>query len=1081
MLKRRAQHAVLAFAWAALAGACNDYTVPEARDRSFSDCCGGAGTCVGRALVSPDDATRLPVDSCGEGLLCAPSDLVDQDTALLKACTSASTGAEGRCLPSCMPELQNRAGIARDDCPENKLCTPCFNPIDGSDTRACRLGKDTGPTRPGVTFPGCCSDLGKCVPSALVPVADAAKLGKDSCAEANLCVPTALAADSRAVPTTCHVKTTGAEGRCLPACLPQVAAMASELAQDDCSASELCTPCFDPRDGKSTGSCALGADLPKEPPVVFGNCCGDLGRCVPDTLVPASSKAKLGQDSCGAANLCAPAWLALDPTSAPDSCTVAATQAEGRCLAACLPDIAARASQLRQDGCGMGMLCAPCYDPITGTSSGACALGGDKGPTKPAITFDACCGSAGLCVPSSLVDDSDEKKLGKDSCDEGDALCVPAPLAKDPKFVPRTCTVSKLSAEGRCLPACLPAVAAQRDGLAQDGCDAAELCTPCFSPIDGSNTGACNIGADPGPQAPPSMFAECCSAQGRCVPPALIPAPNRTQLGVDVCATASDLCLPDRLLLDPDSIFKDCTLRGSNAEGRCLPACLPSVAARASQLEQRTCELGSLCTPCFDPFTGAATGACTIGGDKGPKTPAMPFASCGNELGRCVPSELVPATDRTRLSKDSCASATDLCVPSPLAMNPSYHFAGCTQVLTGAEGRCLPSFLPDVAARATQLQQDSCAAGHLCTPCFEPVDGMNTGACALGGDAPTKPATLFGDCCGELGRCVPTPFVPADNASQLDGTGCAASNLCVPETLARNPKAVAPSCRIVSTGAEGRCLPACLPQIAARASQLTQETCAAGNLCSPCYDPVSGASTSACDLGGDTGPKEGPITFGWCCNDGQYNQGRCVPIPLVPEKSRPQLGRDTCESDELCAPRPGLDDPKWVPQTCREPKSGAEGRCLLACLPSIASQLNKLSVGSCEGNARCAPCFDPLTGNNTGACSSTVADPGPQEPAKVFADCCGGGGRCIPPSAVPAGSPGLWAQECTGGDVCAPDTLVENPGSKLTWCSSVLGDGRCVSRCFLTDDQAFWSTSGACPGSDELCVPCGFAPAGVCT
>jgi hypothetical protein len=1081
MSYRRASSAVrtLALACAGLAFGCNDYTVPEQRDQSFSNCCAGVGTCVARALVSQDNASRLPVDSCGDGLLCAPSDLVDMDHARLTSCTSVATGAEGRCLPACMPELAGRVGLARDECMEGKLCAPCFNPIDGSDTRACRVGKDPGPSKPPVVFPGCCGELGKCVPSSLVPADDVSRLGKDSCTEAALCVPSALAADVNAAPLGCHVASTGAEGRCLPACLPDVAARASELSQESCPSAHLCTPCFDPRDGKSTGACTLGGDSgPKEPPVVFGNCCGDLGRCVPDALVRTNDRAKLVPDSCPANNLCAPAWLARDTRSAPDRCVVAATKAEGRCLAQCLPDIAKRADQLRQDGCGMGMLCAPCFDPTNGSTSGACALGGDPGPSAPPVTFDPCCGAAGLCVPQSLVDPSDSKKLGRDSCEEAEALCVPAPLAKDPKFVPKSCTVSKLNVEGRCLPACLPAVAAQSEGLLQDSCAAEELCTPCFSPIDGSNTGACNIGADPGPLKPPSLFAECCGMLGRCLPPALVPEAQRAKLGVDVCTTPTDLCLPDALLLDPDAVFKSCSLRGSNAEGRCLPACLPSVAARASQLEQRDCEAANLCTPCFDPFDGSATGACTVGGDPGPKQAAQPFASCGNQLGRCIPAELVAAPERAKLGQDSCASAADVCVPAPLAKDPKHKFNACTQASTGAEGRCLPAFLPDVAARASQLAPDSCEAGHLCTPCFEPFDGASTGACTLAGDAPSKPAVRFADCCGELGRCIPESLVPSENRSRVDGSGCAASNLCVPETLARDPKSAFPSCQVSSTGAEGRCLPACLPQIAARAAQLKQESCTAGSLCSPCFDPISGASTGACDIGGDPGPKQGAVTFGWCCDDGKYQQGRCVPYELVPESSRAQLGRDSCGDGDLCTPRPSLDDPNYVPDSCREPRSGAEGRCLLSCLPAIQAKGNQLSQSSCQYNQRCAPCFDPISGNDTGACKSSPKD-SPKEAAKVFGWCCGGGGRCVPPSAVPPNSKQLSQQQCYGSDVCAPRAQVEVPGSKLPYCDTDGGEGRCIARCFLTEDEAFWGAEGRC-GNGDLCMPCVFLPSGLC-
>ena len=67
----------------------------------------------------------------------------------------------------------------------------------------------------------------------------------------------------------------------------------------------------------------------------------------------------------------------LDGTYQPQSCETGLIQilfgadyAEGRCLPDCLPGV--DNFLIGRDGCDPGMKCAPCLDPLTGDSSGAC-------------------------------------------------------------------------------------------------------------------------------------------------------------------------------------------------------------------------------------------------------------------------------------------------------------------------------------------------------------------------------------------------------------------------------------------------------------------------------------------------------------------------------------------------------------------------------------------------------------------------------------------------------------------------------------------------------------------------------------
>jgi hypothetical protein len=167
----------------------------------------------------------------------------------------------------------------------------------------------------------------------------------------------------------------------------------------------------------------------------------------------------------------------------------------------------------------------------------------------------------------------------------------------------------------------------------------------------------------------------------------------------------------------------------------------------------------------------------------------------------------------------------------------------------------------------------------------------------------------------------------------------------------------------------------------------------------------------------------------------------------------------------------------FVPPGCRDSLNGAEGRCVPSCLPALQERIRFLEQGACPAAHVCAPCFDPITGSATGACSFP-ADPGPRERPVVFETCCGPSantatGLCVPKRLIPEGAPELPAQTCTTrGSVCAPKRLVNDPEARFPACTSVSASrGVCVESCYLPSLAQVVSFQGNCP-SGQLCVSC---------
>lgn len=524
--------------------------------------------------------------------------------------------------------------------------TPDPVPPPGDVTVAMPVDPCTMPDRQVVDpalLPSCdLCDKARCVPNGLVPEEQRDLLA--ACDDDNLCVPDSLVAGGGTFLLKSCRSVSDTEGRCVSKCLPQVASQLDRLPVDTCADDEVCAPCFDPLTGEATGACGLSCDPgPEEPPKVYAGCCGDLGTCVPGELVPEAARPLLGALDCAAEGaLCAPTNQVIDPTFVPASCRAVAG-AEGRCLAGCLPPVAERADQLTISTCEPGELCVPCYDPVTGVSTGACEQGMDAPLEAPAL-FERCCGDGsesgdlGLCVPGDLVPEAQQPLLGTDSCGGEGNVCAPRDVVAG-SYAPDRCG-SWLDAEGRCLPACLPPVAAQAARLTQDVCGDGKLCTPCFDPLTGLETGACSLEGDSPQVEPPVVFPKCCNTGGKdrgtCVPKVLAgnQADVAPRLDCDSSTGTADeyVCAPDEKVADLSYKFPSCTTKAScglnpicllaglsRQRGACLPACMLAEQASVAGIKPATtyqrgddCQEGEICAPCNLPFLagGGSTGAC---------------------------------------------------------------------------------------------------------------------------------------------------------------------------------------------------------------------------------------------------------------------------------------------------------------------------------------------------------------------------------------------------------------------------------------------------------------------------------------
>jgi hypothetical protein len=258
-------------------------------------------------------------------------------------------------------------------------------------------------------------------------------------------------------------------------------------------------------------------------------------------------------------------------------------------------------------------------------------------------------------------------------------------------------------------------------------------------------------------------------------------------------------------------------------------------------------------------------------------------SACCDGFGTCTTASSITGPAATSYGHDTCqasSGAADLrCVPTDDALADAATagvFTVCQAKLGTTltlEGRCLPKCFILGNPQAAQLSSEGClgadagAGEQVCAPCYNPIDGSPTGACTQkAGDAPTEPApTPFQPCGADDaggpagGLCVPTDLATASNnpaAANLPQLECATGEVCAPTVKVRDLSACFEPCEsaVSSLGAQyaaGACVPyyvvASNPDLSVGLSVLTQGSCATGELCAPCLNPLGGdAPTGAC-------------------------------------------------------------------------------------------------------------------------------------------------------------------------------------------------------------------------------------------
>jgi hypothetical protein len=215
-----------------------------------------AAHCVPEANLAPGtDKTMLP--KCPDQSFCTPDDFIATDGKfLLKKCVSLEAG-EGRCLSTCIPSVAAQIDtLPKDTCADSERCAPCWNPIDGADTKACSQGCDTGPPAAKVVFTPCGAGKGICVPKAIVPAEFGSNVPPADCTKTDyVCAPIEKAKDFNYNFPVCTPTSLGGllgmpapngqKGGCVPAYIIPTDQQ-SLLLQDGCPEGDICAPCTNP-------------------------------------------------------------------------------------------------------------------------------------------------------------------------------------------------------------------------------------------------------------------------------------------------------------------------------------------------------------------------------------------------------------------------------------------------------------------------------------------------------------------------------------------------------------------------------------------------------------------------------------------------------------------------------------------------------------------------------------------------------------------------------------------------------------------------------------------------------------------
>lgn len=227
-----------------------------------TDICAGGAHCVDNSSVPK--GTGLEFGDCDNDSLCVPDPFIQYSFLFRPPVCRSILGWEGRCLSACLPEVEkltSKFELPKDVCGKNELCSPCVDPIDGSDTGACSTKCDLGSSEFSPLQSCAPHGEGYCVlPEVTGAIANI--LDQNNCDHRyiSLCLPRKFA-DPEFQPNTCK-PIDSTEGRCMPNWIIWVADHDPALPQDTCESGELCAPCYDQTSGDETGVCRINGDKP---------------------------------------------------------------------------------------------------------------------------------------------------------------------------------------------------------------------------------------------------------------------------------------------------------------------------------------------------------------------------------------------------------------------------------------------------------------------------------------------------------------------------------------------------------------------------------------------------------------------------------------------------------------------------------------------------------------------------------------------------------------------------------------------------------------------------------------------------
>lgn len=238
-----------------------------------------------------------------------------------------------------------------------------------------------------------------------------------------------------------------------------------------------------------------------------------------------------------------------------------------------------------------------------------------------------------------------------------------------------------------------------------------------------------------------------------------------------------------------------------------------------------------------------------------------------------------------------------------------------------------------------------------------------------------------------------------------------------------------------------------------------------------------------------------------------------------------ELGHDSCGASLFCAPTTATASAAGAFAKCRSHivssvAGGLEGRCVPKCFTlgnaqsvvlddgrDVAVDGGDAGRGPCAADEVCAPCFSPVDGKATGACSMKTGDSPADAAPTPYKSCPAGndagqpvgGGLCLPGGLLTAltdksnayynpSIPGLKQDNCANGEKCVPEKKVADPGYCFPRCTTsdftvTAGGGDPTYRAG-TCDPAYViydvagaigiqvSTGGGPCDADSLCAPC---------